>query len=414
VAVDGADRVVREYVAVVLRLRRLVPGLVDVATVDPAMRRAVDAEPVPSAVELVRQAGRLAVALPDAGLAPGRERFLAGQLRAVEWRARRLAGQHVPFAVEVDACLDVTAVPGEPDAYRAAHRELAALLPGNGPLRARLDDLRARDAVAPGKLGGAVGALAADLRRCVAARYGLPAGETVAHRVVDDAPWSALQAYRGGFRSVVEINGGARPSAGRLPRLVAHETYPGHHVECVRAELAAARGHAELTVMLVGSPWTVLSEGLAECALDTAVGAGWGPWSEEVLATVGVDTDGHLSERWDRVRAILRRARLDAALLLHGAGRPRADRADAAQAYLQRWLLLDDDRARRVVEALARPLSRTQVVASVEGPALARAWLSRAGSDPVAEHLRLLDDPFAPGALRVRMSTESRLIYDGR
>ena len=63
------------------------------------------AEPLPTAAELVREAGRLAAALPDAGWAPARERFLAGQLRAVEWRARRLAGQPVSFAGEVRRCL---------------------------------------------------------------------------------------------------------------------------------------------------------------------------------------------------------------------------------------------------------------------------------------------------------------------
>jgi hypothetical protein len=199
-----------------------------------------------------------------------------------------------------------------------------------------------------------------------------------------------------------------------LPRLLAHEAYPGHHVECVRAELAAARGRAELAVTVAGSPWTVLSEGLAECALDTAVGAGWGPWSEQVLAPAGVDTDGRLAERVDVALAALRRVRLDAALLLHGDGRPTADGVEAARAHLRRWLLLDDRRARRVVDALARPLWRTQVVASVEGSALVRAWLSRAGADPVAEHLSLLDAPVVPSALRGRTSTGGCLIYDGR
>ena len=80
---------------------RLVPGLVDAGAVDPALRRRVADEPTPAAAELVRQAGRLAAELPDAGLEPVRERFLAAQLRAVEWTARRLTGQHVPFRSEV-------------------------------------------------------------------------------------------------------------------------------------------------------------------------------------------------------------------------------------------------------------------------------------------------------------------------
>ena len=402
------------YVALCLRLRRLVPALVDTAAVDLAWRRAVAAEPLPTAAALVREAGRLASVLPDSGLDPRREQFLAGQLRAVEWRARRLAGQHVTFGREVRACLDVAMAPGEPDAYRAAHRELAALLPGSGPLAARLVAHRRHDAVVPGRLDGAVRALSGALRERVTWRYGLPAAEEIEHGVVADAPWRALHTYRGGYRSVVRVNAGARPTAGRLPRLVAHETYPGHHTECCRADLAAARGRVELAATVPASPQTVISEGLAECGLDVAVGSGWGPWSAAVLAPVGVRTDDALAERLDPALAVLRRARLDAALLLHGDGRPGVDAVERAEAHLRRWLLLDATRAPRMAAALSRPLWRTQVVATVEGVALVNQELRRSGVDPVAAHVRLLDEPLVPSALRGRTSTERVITHDGR
>jgi hypothetical protein len=409
-AADVADA----YVVLCLRLRRLVPALVDAGPVDAALSRAVAAEPLPTAAGLVREAGRLGDALPDAGWDPAREHFLAGQLRAIEWRARRLAGQPVSLRCEVRRCLDLELVPGEPDVYRAAHRELAVLLPGAGPLDVRMAAHRRRDAVPADRLRAAVGALALALRDRTALRYGLPPDETVEHRVVDDAPWRALQSYGGGHRSVVQVNAGARTTAGRLPRLVAHETYPGHHVECLRAERAAAAGRPELTVAVLGTPQTVVSEGLADCGLDVAVGGGWGPWAAAALATAGVRTDGALAERLDPVLAVLQRARLDAVLLLHGHGRPTVDAAEAAEAHLRRWLLMGPDRARRVVDALSRPLWRTQVVAGIEGPASMRQWLLRPGADPVAEHLRLLDDPGSRAALRVRTSTESLRKCDGR
>jgi hypothetical protein len=389
--VDGSTAAAREYVALALRLARLVPGLVDASAVDPALRRAVGAEPLLRAADLVRQAGRLREALPDAGLPPHRELFLAGQLRAVEWRARRLAGQAVPFRREVRECLGVDAEPGEPDAYRSAHRILEAVLPGNGSLAGRMAAHRRADAVPGDRLGLAVGALSTALRTRVAPCFGLPGDESVEHVVVDDAPWSALHTYRGGHRSVVRFSTTAA-SACRLPRLVAHETYPGHHTECVRAERS---GRAELLVAVLGSPQTVLSEGLAECALDTGVGPGWGGWAAAVLDRTGVQVDGVRAERLDAARTALRRVRLDAAVLLHAG--PRPDVA-GAEAHLRRWLLLDAGRARRVVDALVRPLWRTQVVASVEGADLVRRRLA---ADPAVEHLRLLDDPCPLTAMRV-------------
>jgi hypothetical protein len=385
-----------------LRLHRLVPGLVGPIRVNAAICQAVGDEPKPTAAEVVRQAGRLAAALPDAGLDPARERFLAGQLRAVEWRARRLAGQQVPFRREVRECLGLVAEPGEPDAYRAAHRELAALLPGTGPVRDRFAAYRRRDAVLPDRLGPAVRALSAALRDRAAPRFG--AVGTVEYRLVGDAPWSALQTYVAGHRSVVRINAAATLGARRLPRVVAHEAWPGHHVECVHAAAAVEAGRVELGVTLLGSPQTVVSEGLAECGLGTAVGPGWAAWAADVLAPVGVLLDAGTAEPIDAAMAVLRQVRVDAALILHDGGTPTSARMAAAQAHLQRWLLLDDVRARRVVEALARPLWRTQVVASVGGAAVVGAVLDRV-ADPVAQHLRLLDEPVLPTALRSRTST---------
>jgi len=392
------------YVALCLRLRRLVPTLVVAVAVDPVARWSVGNEPVPTAADLVRQAGRLAAALPDAGLSPARERFLAAQLGALEWRARGLAGQRVSFRREVQECLGLSTTPGEPDAYRAAHRELAALLAGRGTVGEQLAAHRRRDGVPRERLGPAVRALSTALRRRVGSRYGLPSAEAVAYRLVDDASWSALHTYTGGQRSLVQVNAGAVLGAARLPRLVAHEAYPGHHVECSCAEAAVAAGCAESGVTLLGSPQTVVSEGLAECALGTAVGPRWGRWASDVLAQVFVPLDGELAERLDPVLAVLRRVRVDAALLLHDDGPPTSGRVAAAEVHVRRWLLLDAERARRVVEALARPLWRAHVVASVGGTEIVRAWLDR-GSEPLAQHRRLLDDPAALHALRSRTST---------
>ncbi len=239
----------------------------------------------------------------------------------------------------------------------------------------RLAAHRRRDAVPRERLGPAVRALSTALRRRVASRYGLPPAEAVAYRFVDDAPWSALHTYSGGHRSLVQVNAGAVLGAGRLPRLVAHEAYPGHHVECSRAEAAVAAGRVE-----PGSPCSArrrpsCPRGSPSARSTTAVGPRWGRWASDVLAPAGVPLDGELAERLDPVLAVLRRVRLDAALLLHDDGPPTSGRVAAAEAHVRRWLLLDAGRARRVVDALARPLWRAHVVASVEGAAIVRTWL---------------------------------------
>ena len=59
-----------------------------------------------------------------------------------------------------------------------------------------------------------------------------------------------------------------------LPRLVAHESYPGHHTEHCRKEagLVAGQDQAEQTIFLVNTPQCLMAEGLADLALYAAIG----------------------------------------------------------------------------------------------------------------------------------------------
>ena len=65
--------------------------------------------------------------------------------------------------------------------------------------------------------------------------------------------------------------------------------------------------------------------------------------------------------------------RQDAALMLHAEHRP----ADEVVAHLRRWLLVDEARARRMLEFLAHPRWRTHTTTYVEGARLLRPWLDR-------------------------------------
>jgi hypothetical protein len=375
----GIEAVVAGYLDLVRDLDRLLPGLADVPPGPGPGRRAA---------ELVRVAGHLSIELSTA-VADTRVRFLLGQLHACEAIARRLAGQRQPVRDEIEAAFGVRAVPGDPDAYRAAHRELDALLPGSGPLAPRLAAYRVR--VRPERLPDAVTALAGALREEARTRVALPAGEAVTFRFAADAPWAALHHYAGSFRSVVTVNAGAGFHAGQLARLVAHETYPGHHAARCRAE---SGGRPELGVAVAGTPQALVAEGAAEIALHAAVGPGWGRWVQDVLAGAGVAVDGELLQRVDSVTARLARARLDALLMLHG---ERARDADV-HAYLRRVLLVDDARAVRILTFLRHPLWRLTTVAYVEGGARVRAWWDADPSD--ARLAALLDGALTPADLR--------------
>lgn len=404
---DG-EGVAREFVSLALRLDRCAPGSVGAFLGDPVLLREIAAGPEPDPAALARQAGRLADRTRSAGLDPHREAVLLAQLTALGTTARRLAGQTVSFRREVELCLGVSIAPGEEDDYRAAHRELAEVLPGRGRPAGRMARLRHADELAPDRLAPAVAALTAALRERASGPYRLPVGESVGFEMVDDAPWAALHRHGGVHRSVVRLNRGARLRAGQLVQLVAHEVYPGHHTELCRMQDGpqAAVRHREHEVSLVLSPCSVVSEGLADTGLLALVGPGWGRWAAEVLAEAGVRMDGELVERVERVLVRLQRVRQDAALLLHD----RRAGPRAAVRHLRRWLLVDDRRAQRMLTFLTHPVWRAYTSAYVEGHRLVGEHLGAPGPLSGRRHAELVGRPSTPDLLRADVGNRTNVL----
>ncbi|AOS61654.1 DUF885 domain-containing protein [Actinoalloteichus hymeniacidonis] len=405
---DG-NQLVREYLLLGLRFDRLVEGFVDAYPGDPRLRRQVDLEPRPEPAALARWAAELRARLPAAGLAAERTRFLDAQLTALECSGRRLAGQEIGFVDEVESYFQVRIAPGDTDAYRAVHADLAALLPGSGPLPERLADLRRRDEIPPHRLEGCVREISGALRERVRAQFGLPEHEAVEYEVVSDKPWSGFNYYLGDYRSRVSINTDIGHRMAHLPHLIAHESYPGHHTEHCRKEagLVGRSGQQEQTIFLVNTPQCLMAEGMADLGLHAIVGPGWGRWTSEIMADLGLRMEGELVERVETVRAGLLGVRQDAALMLHDRG---ADE-DEVVAFLRRWLLISDRRARQALRFLADPLWRAYTTTYVEGYRLLRTWLDlRPAAEPLGvRYARLLDEPLVPESVRTEIDCAERV-----
>jgi hypothetical protein len=378
--------VARDTALLALRCERLVPGTVESWTGDPALRRHVRSEPRPAPAALAETARGLRRAVEFLELSPVRRAYLAGELTALERTARGAAGERVGLAAEIRDTYGVVVRLGDPDRYREAHRRLAEVLPGAGSVRARLAALRRADEVPPERRSRAIAVLLAALRARTAELMELPAREGVTVELVENRPWSGFSRPLGGGRSLVRFSADAPLRAGQLARLVAHETYPGHHTEHL-SRLASR--DPERALSLTRSPRALVVEGAADLALEAVVGPGWGRWAADVLADVGVCTDGDLAEALDEAMLPLQHARLDAALLAERAG------PDAARAHLARWLLLDDERVERALRFVTDPHWRGYTATYVVGYPLARAFWA---GDP-ARFRRLVAQPLTPAAL---------------
>ncbi|MFN0142601.1 MAG: DUF885 domain-containing protein [Mycobacterium sp.] len=403
-----SDHLIDEYLLLGLRFDRIEEGYVDAFTGDPGLRRQVADEPTPNPAELARHADRLLVALEqlprETGFTDQRAEFIAAHLRALACAARRFAGEDIGFVDEVRQYFDVEISLGAPERYRAAHARIDEVLGGSGPLSERIAAHRKAEELPPERLRECVDAFSSALRDIVRVTYPLPDAENIVYEVVTDKPWSGFNYYEGDYRSRVAINADLKQQMSNLPRLVAHESYPGHHTEHCRKEagLVAGLGHGEQTIFLVNTPQCLMAEGLADLALHAAVGDGWGAWAAEIYADLGLRFDGERAQALSEASAALAEVRQDAALMLHDAHRD----VDDVVAFLQRWLLVDDTRARQSLKFLSSPLWRAYTSTYVEGYRLLRSWLDdRPASVGLTERFgRLLDEPLIPSSLRAELT----------
>ncbi|WP_327110062.1 DUF885 domain-containing protein [Nocardia sp. NBC_01730] len=394
-----AHPLVSEYLRLGLAFDQLEEGFVDAYTGDPALRREVANAPAPQPRALARRAAELRAEVPEAGLPPERAEFLDAHLRALECSGRKFAGDEIGFVDEVRAYFDVDIAPGEVDDYREAHRQMNEVLAGEGPLAERVAAHRKADEIPPERLSACVEAFSGALRELVRARYPLPDHEHVTYEVVGDKPWSGFNYYLGNYHSRVAINSDLKQHMAHLPHLIAHESYPGHHTEHCRKEAGlVADGQAEQTLFLVNTPQCLMAEGLADLALRSIVGPGWGVWAQEIYADLGLRFDGERAERLSNASAELLGVRQDAALLLHDRRRTHDEVAE----FLQTWSLVTPDRARQSLRFLSSPLWRAYISTYVEGYRLLGGWLDRAvdADDRADRFRRLLDEPLTPGAVR--------------
>ncbi|WP_028477169.1 hypothetical protein [Nocardia sp. CNY236] len=393
---------VLEYLRLGLAFDRLEEGFVDAYTADPALRRAVQNEPTPEPRELAQRAAQLRAAVPDAGLSSQRVAFLDVHLRALECSGRKFAGERIGFVDEVRAYFDVDIAPGDVADYRQAHRQLDDVLAGSGSLVERLARHRKADAIPPERLSVCVEAFSSALRELVRARYPLPDHEHVTYEVVGDKPWSGFNYYLGNYHSRVAINSDIEQNMAHLPHLIAHESYPGHHTEHCRKEAGlVADGQLEQALFLVNTPQCLMAEGLADLALRSLIGPGWGAWAQKIYADLGLHFDGERAEMLSDASAALLSVRQDAALLLHDRQRT----SDEVAEFLQTWGLMTPKRARQTLRFLSSPLWRAYISTYVEGYRLLGGWLERAldADDRADRFRRLLDEPLTPGAVRAEV-----------
>jgi hypothetical protein len=156
--------------------------------------------------------------------------------------------------------------------------------------------------------------------------------------------------------------------------LTLHETYAGHHTERSLKEhlLVDGRGLLDETIVLVPTPQSLVSEGIATIAPRVLLEGEGGGALAALLHDVGCELDLPRALAVERALEPCRWAEVNAALLLHDAGRSEAD----VRAYLERWGLMTPELAAHLIRFLNEPTSRSYVLTYAAGRELCGSYVA--------------------------------------
>jgi hypothetical protein len=406
--VPAPDPIAREYLLVALRLDQRIPGLVDGYFGPAELKAQVDTEQLHSPARLRDAAtalrSRLAAEVPDTA----RRAWLDGQLLALERQAAALAGEELPYLEHVARCVGYEPS-RRPDAiFAAAAAEIDVLLPGDASLAERLAAWDARFEIPPERLPAVLTWLVERFRGRAGSLFGLPDGEDLRVSLVTGQPWSAYNWFDGGRRSRVDVNTDLPVHPAELISMMAHETYPGHHLEHAwkEADLVDRQGRLEASVLLINTPECLISEGLANLGRSFVVAPDeHGGLLEELYLRAGIAISGDRAAAREAAqrsvalsgpRHTLAAVRGNAAILRHAEGRSHEEVLD----YLETVGRYAPATAAKRLSFIEHPLWRTYVFAYADGEALLGRWVDAVPEpERAARFGRLLHEQLTPAAV---------------
>jgi hypothetical protein len=355
------------YLRLGLQLGRHVDGLVDAYYGPPELARAVEAEAPVEPRALVCSAEALIDELGDG--------WLRDQVVGLRTYAGALAGESASYADEVEGCYGVRPTYTDEAVFSAAHEQLEELLPGDGTLAERHARWEESIRVPSELVERTVAATIEQARKLTRGLIELPAGEGVVLEIVRDKSWMAFCGYLGDLRSRIEVNVDLPLPAIGLLILAIHETYPGHHAERCSKEQLLVRGQGllEETIVLIPTPQSLVSEGIATVAPEVLLEGEGGAALAALVLDAGVELDLAHALAVQRALEPCRWAEVNAALMLHDDGASEAE----VHAYLERWGLMTSQLAAHVIRFLTAPTSRTYLMNYPAGRELCRAYLAR-------------------------------------
>ncbi|MCH9695094.1 MAG: hypothetical protein K0U72_11350 [Gammaproteobacteria bacterium] len=197
---------------------------------------------------------------------------LRARLRSLDARISINQEDTVSFDEESNLLFGTTAPTFDATHFDAILNEIDALLPGEGPLSARVDAFENQFAIPIDRLADVFDAAIEECRRRTVQHIELPEGESCSVEYVNDKPWSGYNWYQGNSISLIQVNTDLPIFISRAIDLGCHEGYPGHHTynALLEKNLVDGEGWLEYTLYPLFSPQSVLAEGSGNYGVQLA------------------------------------------------------------------------------------------------------------------------------------------------
>ncbi|MEM8529243.1 MAG: hypothetical protein AAGF95_00265 [Chloroflexota bacterium] len=366
----------------------------------PEWKADVDTEPDPEPLNLLREATHLLDSLPLQQFETQRANYLEKQVQAIETITRKLNGETFALEEEIERCFDIC--PQRiPEEHLEQNRELFAdAIPGNTPLVERYLTWQKQNELPPTHnhlLPDLLKQMAVETQKRTQTIIDLPEAEGVDIQLVQNTSGGAANWYLGNFHSRAEFNTDLPINLARLPFLICHEIYPGHHTESVMKEqvLYRKQHYLEQSIFLIHTPQLVIAEGIAMVALDIIFGPGEAETllAEQFYPQAGMEwQDGVDLVKLNHAMAQAQKAWGNAVFML----REGQSDEDIIR-YLMHYTIKPEERARKFLDVMKRPLMDTYAFTYSHGQHLIQPLLNSSRRNTV--YRRLLTEQIYPSLL---------------
>ena len=197
---------------------------------------------------------------------------LIARLHALDTRIAINKQEYLNFDDEALALFGSKAPDYDAAYFQAILDKVDALLPGEGPLAARVEAFNNNFVIPRERMDAVFTAAMDECRRRTLEHIDLPENESFTIEYVNDKPWTGYNWYQGDAQSLIQLNTDFPMYISKAVDLGCHEGYPGHHTfnALLEKNLVEDQGWIEYSLYPLFSPQSLIAEGSGNYGIDLA------------------------------------------------------------------------------------------------------------------------------------------------